>query len=69
MQSYAIPSIVSSALHVSPSGWSSMFPPPPKWTTEEMPDLSGLVMIVTGGNDGIGKETVKVSAHCLFSAR
>ena len=27
----------------------------------DIPDLSGQVMIVTGGNTGIGKETVKVS--------
>ena len=47
----------------------SFFVPKPKFTADDIPDLSGRVMIVTGGNSGIGKETVKVSAHCLFSAR
>ncbi|KAF5340812.1 hypothetical protein D9758_017650 [Tetrapyrgos nigripes] len=35
------------------------FPPKPKWTTNDIPDLTGKVMIVTGANTGIGKDTVK----------
>ncbi|KLO08982.1 NAD-P-binding protein [Schizopora paradoxa] len=36
------------------------FIPEPKFTVDDIPDLSGRVIIVTGGNTGIGKETVKV---------
>jgi retinol dehydrogenase-12 len=34
-------------------------PPSPKWTVDNIPDLSDQVFIVTGGNAGIGKETCK----------
>ena len=33
-----------------------------KWNIEDIPDLSGNVVIVTGGNSGLGYETVRVSA-------
>jgi len=30
-----------------------------KWTTEDIPDLKGKIIIVTGGNSGLGFESVK----------
>lgn len=39
------------------------FPAKPKVTAKDIPDLTGRVMFVTGGNSGLGKETVKVRAR------
>ena len=30
-----------------------------RWDSEDIPDLSGKIMIVTGGNSGLGYEAVK----------
>ncbi|KAJ6496166.1 NAD-P-binding protein [Mycena sanguinolenta] len=39
---------------------SESFPPKPTFTLKDVPDLSGQVFIVTGGNSGLGFETTKV---------
>ncbi|KZV89346.1 NAD(P)-binding protein, partial [Exidia glandulosa HHB12029] len=38
---------------------SEGFPPKATWTAKDMPDCTGKVFLVTGGNSGIGFETTK----------
>ncbi|CAL1713794.1 unnamed protein product [Somion occarium] len=39
--------------------WDQSLPPKSKFSTDQIPDLTGRVVIVTGGNVGVGKETIK----------
>ncbi|CAE6496769.1 unnamed protein product [Rhizoctonia solani] len=39
--------------------YSQVYPPKSLFSVDQIPDLTGQVMIVTGGNAGIGKETCK----------
>ena len=47
--------------------WDQSRPPKSKFNVEDIHDLTGQVMIVTGGNTGVGKETVKVRTRRLLS--
>jgi retinol dehydrogenase-12 len=42
--------------------YTQTFPPSAKWGPDDIPDLTGRVVVVTGGYAGIGTWTVKVSA-------
>ncbi|CAK5269904.1 unnamed protein product [Mycena citricolor] len=41
------------------SGFAQSFPSASKFSVDQIPDLSGQVIIVTGANAGVGKETAK----------
>jgi len=36
------------------------WPPAPSWSTDQIPDMSGKVVLITGANAGLGKETARV---------
>jgi retinol dehydrogenase 12 len=42
------------------SFFHDVFPPRPTFSVDDIPDLTGKVIMVTGGNADVGKETIKV---------
>lgn len=42
------------------SFWTQFLPPKPKFTDKDLPDLHGMVYVVTGANTGMGKEVARM---------
>ncbi|TFY82374.1 hypothetical protein EWM64_g1632 [Hericium alpestre] len=42
------------------NNFSQLFPPKPRWTVADVPDLTGQTILVTGGSSGLGKDICKV---------
>lgn len=54
-----MPSLFASFKATSAFLREAWFQGSPSWTLDDIPDLSGQVFIVTGGNSGLGKDTVR----------
>ena len=53
-------SALSTTIWVLRAVFDQGYPPKSQFSVDDIPDLTGKVMIVTGANTGLGKETVKV---------